>query len=306
MAGFALVATWSALAQAQTDSTPAPANLSGTEIVRVVAGGFALGTNASIRAGEKQIALLLDATNSSLPFNQSAVKQSAAPALQGPNPKIPYFTVRFALPIPPDNDTNLSGPLLGLDSSVRAHNHSPGFEILPNGDVLAVYFSAKNSSGSSESDNTTAFVQARLRYGAEEWDVPELFFDFKGMNEQSGLLWTDGNTIRFFGGGRGASPWLPFKMATSTNNGATWTLTLPQLDKPASDFTPQPIVNAFRGADGAVYFAMDAADNESFLWRSADDGVHWRDMGGRTSGRHSTVVPLDDKGDLLSIGGHPK
>ena len=303
MAGFALVATWSALAQAQTDSTPAPANLSGTEIVRVVAGDFALGTNASIRAGEKQIALLLDATNSSLPFNQSAVKQSAAPALQGPNPKIPYFTARFALPIPPDNDTNLSGPLLGLDSSVRAHNHSPGFEILPNGDVLAVYFSAKNSSGSSESDNTTAFVQARLRYGAEEWDVPELFFDFKGMNEQSGLLWTDGNTIRFFGGGRGASPWLPFKMATSTNNGATWTLTLPQLDKPATDFTPQPIVNAFRGADGAVYFAMDAADNESFLWRSADDGVHWRDMGGRTSGRHSTVVPLDDKGDLLSIGG---
>lgn len=236
-------------------------------------------------------------------FTQAAIKQSPEPALQGPNPKIPFFTVRFALPIPPDNDTQLTGPLLGIDPSVIAHLHSPGFEILPNGDALAIYFSAKDSRGASESDVNTRFVQARLRYGAEQWDPPELFCDFKTFNDQSGLLWRDGDTLRFFGGGRGMSDRLPFKMAVSTNNGATWTISLPLLDNDAHDYTAQPITSAFRGDNGAMFFAMDAGKDASFLWRSGDNGIHWHDMGGRTGARHSTIVPLDDKGHLLSIGG---
>jgi hypothetical protein len=235
------------------------------------------------------------------PFCQAAVKQEPAPAKLGPDPAKPYFHVRFALPIPPDNDLDLTGPLTGLDPAVLSHDHSPGLEVLPNGDVLAVYFSSDERK--SESDSGTRFVQARLRYGAEEWDPPELFFDFKPFNDQSGLLWTEGNTIRFFGGGRGTSAWLPFKMAVSTNNGATWTLSLPRLDAPAQQVTAQPIVNAFRGGDGAMYFAMDGSRETSFLWRSRDEGVHWHDMGGRTGGRHSTILPLDQQGHLLSIGG---
>jgi hypothetical protein len=127
--------------------------------------------------------------------------------------------------------------------------------------------------------------------------------DFKPLNDQSGLLWREGNTVRFFGGGRGASPWLPFKMGITTNNGTTWTVTLPHLEAPASDYTAQPIVNAFRAPDGAMYFAMDAAKDQSFLWRSLDGGVNWHDMGGRTGGRHSTIVPLDGTGHLVAIGG---
>jgi antitoxin component YwqK of YwqJK toxin-antitoxin module len=236
-------------------------------------------------------------------FIQSAIKQSTAPVLQGPSPNIPYFTVRFALPIPPEDDFELTGPLVGIDPAVMAHQHSPGFEILPNGDALAIYFSAKDTKGGSESDVGTRFVQARLRCGAEAWDPPELFCDFKPFNDQSGLLWRDGNTLRFFGGGRGMSDRLPFKMAVSTNNGATWTMSLPLLDAPARDFTAQPITSAFRGTGDAIFFAMDAGKDASFLWRSTDNGIHWHDMGGRTGARHSTVVPLDDKGHLLSIGG---
>jgi hypothetical protein len=237
------------------------------------------------------------------PFVQAAVKQESVPALQGPSPKQPYFTARFALPIPPENDTQLTGPLAGIDRSVMAHQHSPGFCILPNGDALAIYFSAKDAKGSSESDPGTRFVQARLRFGAEQWDPPELFYDITGYNDQSGLLWNDSGTLRFFGGGRGASEWLPFKMVISTNNGVSWTMSLPLLDFPAHDFTPQPINSAFRAADGAIYFAMDGEKDNSFLWRSTDNGVHWHDMGGRTSARHSTIAPLDDSGHLLSIGG---
>jgi hypothetical protein len=236
-------------------------------------------------------------------FTQAAIKQNPEPALQGPKSKIPYFTVRFALPIPPEDDFELTGPLVGLDPSVMAHQHSPGFEILPNGDALAIYFSAKDSKGASESDAGTRFVQARLRHGAEEWDPPELFCDFKPFNDQSGLLWRDGNTLRFFGGGRGMSDQLPFKMAVSTNNGASWTLSLPLLDAPAHDFTAQPITSAFRGTGDTIFFAMDAGKDASLLWRSLDNGVHWHDMGGRTGARHSAIVPLDDNGHLLSIGG---
>ncbi len=236
-----------------------------------------------------------------LPFNQSAVKQSTAPAQYGPDPKIPWFTVRFALPIPPENATNNVAALTGLDPAVFTHNHSPGFTLLPNGDALAVWFSTPP--GESENALTTTFVQARLRCGAEEWDLPELFFDFKNLNDQSGLLWQDGQKTWFFGGGRGFSDWVPFKLATSLDNGATWSLSLPGLTQPATEYEAQPITSAFRGADGAIYFAMDGQKATSFLWRSTDEGVHWRQLPGRTGGRHSTIVPLDDRGDLLSIGG---
>jgi len=273
------------------------------EVVRVRAAGFVVGESAAVWDGAKQVVLAVDATNVAMPLAQSAVKQDPVSALQGPNPNVPHFAVRFALPIPPDNDTNLVGAAVGLDEEVWAHNHSPGLEVLANGDLLAVYFSARVANGAAESANDTRFIQARLRHGAEQWDLPELFYDLKGCNEQSGLLWKDGNTIRFFGGGRGASDWLPFKMAISTNNGATWAISLPQLDKPASDYTAQPIANAFRNAIGAMYFAMDAKEDESFLWSSRDGGIHWSDMGGRTGGRHSTIVPLDEQGSLLSLGG---
>jgi len=290
---------------------------SGVERLQVRAAGFTPATNDTVSDGAKKIALSLASDQTPPPFCQSAVKQSTAPTLQGPDPKIPYFTVRFAMPIPPENATSNVAALAGIDPVVFTHNHSPGFEILPNGDALAVYFSTPP--GESESAKTTSFVQARLRYGAEEWDLPELFFKTENYNDQSGLLWNDNGTIRFFGGGRGLSDRVPFKMAVSTDNGATWTLSLPQLDQPANDFTAQPITSAFRSgtgfqpvetgkmpvplSDDAIYFAMDGEKATSFLWRSTDGGIHWQDMGGRTGGRHSAIVPLDDTGDLLAIGG---
>lgn len=295
------------------------------ETVRVRAAGFELGAEKSVFDGTNRLELAFDPSNRvALPFNQSAIKQSVEPAQLGPNPAKPYFTVRFAMPVPPENATNKVAALTGIDPMVFTHNHSPGFEILPNGDALAIYFSTPP--GKAEADPSTSFVQARLRYGAEEWDLPELFFKTENYNDQSGLLWNDQGTIRFFGGGRGLSDAAPFKMATSTNNGATWTLSLPQLDQPAENYTAQPITSAFRATerrpparlddaaghavpeagaptDGVIYFAMDGEGASSFLWRSLDNGIHWHDMGGRTGGRHSVMVPLDDQGGLLSLGG---
>ena len=269
-------------------------------VVFIRASGFTLSGNTSAVDATNRFQFSI-ADTGARPFTQSAVKQDSSPAKFGPEPNKPYFTVRFAMPIPPENATNNAGELAGIDPLVFTHNHSPGFEILPNGDALAIYFSTPP--GKAEADISTSFVQARLRYGAEDWDMPELFFKTENFNDQSGLLWNDSGTIRFFGGGRDISDAIPFRQATSTNNGATWTFSLPQLDKLAESYTAQPITSAFREKNGSIFMAMDGDGAQSFLLRSADEGVHWHDMGGRTGGRHSVIVPLDDKGTLLSIGG---
>jgi hypothetical protein len=274
--------------------------MAATKVIPIDAANFGPGANMTTSDGTNQFQFKIEATPA-VPFNQSAIKQGTAPALLGPKSTVPFFTVRFAMPIPPCYTSNDVAKLTGMDSMVFRHNHSPGFEVLPNGDALAVYFSTP--AGKAEADASTSFVQARLRYGSEDWDMPGLLFKTEGHNDQSGLLWNDGGKIWFFGGGRDISDFVPFRIATSTDNGATWTFSIPQLNQPARDYTAQPITSAFRGPDRSIYFAMDAKEAESFLWRSADDGVHWQDMGGRTGGRHSAIVPLDGKGTLLSIGG---
>ncbi|MHC4499471.1 MAG: LamG-like jellyroll fold domain-containing protein, partial [Planctomycetota bacterium] len=234
------------------------------------------------------------------PFCQAAVKQSTAPALQGPDPAVPYFTVRFSMPIPPDNSDAGLASMLGCDPIVTAHNHSPGFDILPNGDALAVWFT-----GGSEYGPEVRFCQARLRYGSDQWDMPEILYDMKRMNDTSGMLWTeDDGTIRFFGGGRiDSDEKRPFVMATSTDNGQTWNLKRPVFPVPAINFTAQPVVDAWRQNGTTIYMVTDGGGSNSIVWRSTDNGVTWYDMGGRTNGRHSTIVPIGNSGTLLSYGG---
>ena len=54
-----------------------------------------------------------------------------------------------------------------------------------------------------------------------------------------------------------------------------------------------------------MYVPVDygSGGGESVLFRSSDNGLTWTNQLGHTSGRHSTVVPLDETGRLLSLGG---
>jgi hypothetical protein len=204
------------------------------------------------------------------------------------------------LPIPPENMNHDAIVASGLDPGLNGHNHSNGVTICENGDVLLVGFSSTTSS--TEYLANPAFFISRLRFGAEEWDVPGIFWDFADVNDQSALLYTEGDTVHFFGGGIGLDN-VPFRWTTSKDNGASWNeVTFPLLRGPVGGFSPQPITSAFRGRNRSLYVASDAVGGHSLLWETSNNGATWFDTGGRTAGRHTAFVELKD-GSILGMGG---
>ncbi len=236
-----------------------------------------------------------------IPFVRRFIPDAASvPATAGPDPHKPWFQQRPMLPIPPGNASTLEIEAAGFGGGIHDHNHSPGLAVLPNGDLLAIFFSS--SSGGSEYAPSTSFVATRLRFGSNQWDPPNLFYDFADVNDQSALLWTEGRKVNFFGGGIGMVG-VPFRWTWSTDNGATWSpIKLPTLIGTVGGYSPQPITSAFRGPDGTVYVATDASGGESVLWASHDNGKTWQDTLGRTGGRHTAFVLLKD-GSILGMGG---
>ena len=235
-----------------------------------------------------------------VPFLQQAVRQSAAFVEFGPVASLPYFKKRSLLPIPPENVTAAAVEAAGLSPAVMAHNHSPGLAVLPNGDLLAIFFSS--SASFAEYWPNVTFVETRLRFGSEQWDTPEPFYDFPDVNDQTALLWNDSGVLRLFTGGVGLGG-VPFRMSTSTDNGASWSeIRFPILVGDIRGFYPQPINSAFRDSDGTMYIPSDAIGGSSLLWASRDDGQTWFDTGGRTGGRHTTLALLKD-GSILGMGG---
>jgi len=228
------------------------------------------------------------------------VKRTGPDPKAGPDPKRPWLRQRPLLPSPPENQLHEAIVAAGLNPALLGHNHSAGLTVAPNGDVLAVFFAS--STPSTEYLPNTSFVITRLRFGAEEWDVPDLLYDFADVNDQSALLWTESGRVWFFGGGAGLTG-VPFRVQRSEDHGATWTAPeLPLLAGPLGGFWPQPITNAFRGPDGTIYMASDAVGGESLLWASRDGGRSWSDTLGRTAGRH-TAFALLKNGCILAIGG---
>lgn len=60
----------------------------------------------------------------------------------GPSSTAPLFNVRMVLPVPPDSEFEGTATLTGLEPATMFHSHSPGLEVLNNGDVLAVWFTS--------------------------------------------------------------------------------------------------------------------------------------------------------------------
>ena len=228
------------------------------------------------------------------------VSQNPADWAKSPDSAKPYFKARVAVPSPPDFVSVDQCEAVGFSPAMQGKMHSGGITWCENGDLLAISFSSNLEK--SESAPSTCMVATRLRRGAQDWDMPEVFYKIPGLNDQSALLWNDHGKIWFFGGGRDLGD-VPFRFTQSTNNGANWSELQPAVVKgKMGSYVAQPITSAFRGPDGTIYVATDSRGGHSLLWASKDEGKSWFDTGGRTAGRHSTFALLKD-GRIVGVGG---
>lgn len=234
-------------------------------------------------------------------FSRHGVRQAGPPAAVGPDPARPWFRKRHLLPTPPDNiapERLRTLRALGWPRAFLGHMHSPGLEVAGNGDVLFISFTAI-----SEIDPDVALLSTRLRFGADEWDPPDLFLDLPDVDDHAPMLWNDAGRLWFFFGSNKLDSGFPFQWTTSDDHGATWSpIQFPVFTTPVGGHSAQPITNAFRDPSGRIYVASDAIGPESVLWQSDDDGRTWRDPGGRSGGRHTAFALLRD-GRILGLGG---
>jgi hypothetical protein len=148
-----------------------------------------------------------------------------------------------------------------------------------------------------------SLMATRLRFGADQWDMPDRLFDFAAVNDHCPLLWTDGDTMNFFWGNPKLEGGFPFQWTTSNDNGATWSeVKFPRFVGKIGPHSRQPINTILRDKNGAIYVSSDGSGGRSVLWASKDQGRTWYDTGGRTYGRHTTFVLLKD-GSILGMGG---
>jgi formylglycine-generating enzyme required for sulfatase activity len=234
-------------------------------------------------------------------FAQECVKQSTDQAHIGPDPDKPYFRKRYLLPTPPENspDEQLAyHSMLGFHPAFLRHHHSPGLEVCENGDVLAVYYTSY-----SETTPDVAMIATRLRFGEDQWDMPDLFLDIPDANDHAPMLWNDMGKLYFFWGHNKLSSGFPFQYITSTDNGDNWgPVNFPVFETLVGGHSAQPITSAFKDKNGIMYVASDGVGPESVLWVSKNNGETWMDTGGRSGGRHTSFVLLKDQ-RILGMGG---
>ena len=245
-------------------------------------------------------------------FFETAVKQQPiAPnsLTSGPDPTKPWYHVHELFPNLQGKSMPEVGWRLGLAPGLGVNYHNSAIQVLPNGDLLAAYYNAPVN----EDDPDQTILVMRRRAGAEDWDMPEPFPMFADAALAGPVIWNDaahpGKIWMFWGFPRliGAGP---FCYATSTDNGATWSqVTFPYFPKPIGAYVSQPIDSIVRAKDGTIYIPTDSTGKDddgngsiSVVWATKDEGKTWYDTGGRTAGRHTTIV-IAKNGDLLGFGG---
>jgi len=238
------------------------------------------------------------------PYVQRGVKQNKDIVKLGPDSSKPYFRKRYMLPSPPETCDLCRGEAVdeaGFHPAFRGHNQSPGLEVLPNGDLLLIIYTSY-----AEYEPTVSLISSRLRFGADQWDMPVQLFDFAACNDHAPMLWTDQESgiIYFFWGNPRLNGAFPFQWTYSKDNGATWSeIQFPNFMNDVGNSSNQPINTAVRDKNGSLFVSCDGIEGESILWVTHDNMKTWYDTGGRTAGRHTTFALLKDGTSILGMGG---
>jgi len=239
-------------------------------------------------------------------FFQTAVKQVADSPELGPNSSKPFYHVHELFP-------NLNGESMpevgwhaGLAPGLGINYHNSAVQVLANGDLLAAYYNTPDK----EDDPDQTVMIMRRRAGAEAWDMPEPWPDFADAANAAPVFWNDKGHLWLFWGFPRLIGAPPFAFTTSDDNGATWApVQFPHFNGPVGRYISQPINSIVRTKDGTILIPTDSTGKDddgngsiSVVWGSHDNGKTWYDTGGRTAGRHTTIV-IAKNGDILGFGG---
>lgn len=205
--------------------------------------------------------------------------------------------------------SNSNGPLYSK------HNHCPDITALPNGDLLATWYSTNTESG-----RELTVVASRLRNGAKQWDAPDVFYKVPDRNMHATSIWWDKETERIYHfQGVGVSyGWgdLALFMRTSGDNGETWSK--PHWINHEYGLRNMPIAGVIKTTNGSLVVPCDAVtggNGGSAVHISNDNGINWHDpgagtpapeyiegnSGGTIAGIHAGIVELKD-GRLMALG----
>ncbi len=239
-------------------------------------------------------------------FFQTAVKQTADRIADGPDGSKPWLHMIELFPNLQGKSMPNVGWQVGLPRGLGVAYHNSAIQQMPNGDMLAAYYNTPNQ----EDDPDQTVLMMRRRAGSETWDMPEPWPYFADAANAAPVIWNDsGNVWLFWGTPRLIGAW-PFAYMTSADNGASWgEVRFPHFAAPIGRYVSQPINSVVRTGDGTILLPTDSTGKDatgngsiSAVWGSHDDGQTWYDTGGRTAGRHTTIVLAKD-GAILGFGG---
>jgi hypothetical protein len=197
------------------------------------------------------------------------------------------------------------------------HNHQPSITWLANGDLLAIWYTTREESGTE-----LTVLASRLRAGRDAWDASSEFFKAPNRNMHGSSIFHDGQgTVYHFNGlgPDGGTGWarLALLLRVSRDNGVTWSA--PVAIGPQITGRHQVISGTIQTRAGVLIQNCDAVpggNGGTALHLSRDHGGTWADPGvnkpapqfaegstgeGTIAGIHAQVVELND-GRLMAFG----
>ncbi len=210
---------------------------------------------------------------------------------KGPDPDKPYFKspVRF-----------VNIPAGSIGPIFSSHNHVPKIVACANGDMLVTWYTCVNEIG-----RELATVASRLRYGCEQWEQADIFWNDPDRNNHACSMFRDDDgTIFHFNGYSTAATFgsQAMIMRKSNDHGRTWTKA--RVIMPEHNVRQMPVETIFRTQDGQILIPNDAVtigDGGTAVYLSDDNGLTWRDTLGTIAGIHAAIAQLKD-GRLLAFG----
>ena len=232
------------------------------------------------------------------PGTKNAISVPACPEKDRPGTETPVFVPAdaprgafFADPIPyvlpPEDD----------GTPFYAHNHQPAVTWLPEGGLLAIWFSTQAESGRE-------MVVLQSRFDGRQWTPARLFCKVPGRNMTgSALLTLTSGEILHFQGVGDAGEWKDLALALRRRRAdGKWSVL--QYIEPEHRVRHQVIAGPIVTGDGRILLCCDAGpDGEAgtSLHVSRDGGASWEDTGSIIKGIHAGIVELLD-GRLMAFG----